>query len=260
MDTNADQSADAAQTPPEAAGTGAGPRLHPVLFLVVAIVAGAAFFGISREIFPIFHVPGELLAPFPPPEIAVAREAAMSKARMLNASVALGIFGLLLGGLLGASEAAARRFGPGAWTRLVWGVLLGTGLGCLSGLLGQFLMEQLRYAHSLVPIARTTLAQMCALGTLGLGVGMAAGLGAGGRRRLLSYAGAGAFSGILAGLLFPVVCAFLMHRIKVEGIIIPGGVLGGRIEPSGLALWIGCLAAAVGLLVPWVTRGKAPTR
>jgi hypothetical protein len=234
-------------------------RLHPLLFLVLAIAAGGALFGISRAVFPIFHVPQELMIPFPPDEIAVAREAAMSKTRTLNAAVALGIFGLLLGGFLGTGEAAARRLG-GAWKKIFLGALLCAALGGLSGLVGQFLMEQLRYVDFLVPIARTTIAQVCALGILGLGVGMAAGLGAGGRRELMKYAGAGLFAGMLAGLLFPVICAFALHRVRVEGNLIPGGVLGGRIEPAGLALWIGCFVAAVGLLVPLTTRGKSAAR
>lgn len=257
---DADDGADAARTPSETTSRESQPGLPPVLFLVVAIAAGAAFFGVCKAALPIFRVPQELLVPMPPPEIAVAREAALSKARVLNATVALGVFALLTGGLLAAGEAAVRRFDGGALMRLGVGAVLGTALGCLSGLLGQFLMEQLQFVESLVPITRTTIVQACTLGMLGLGVGTAVGLGAGGRRRAFTCVGAGVLSGILAGVLFPVACAFLMHRAKMEGVAVPGGVIGGRIESWALALWVGFFVVAAGLFIPLVTRGKTSTR
>jgi hypothetical protein len=228
------------------------------VFLVAAIAAGTVFFGVSKTVFPIFLFPEELLVYEPPPEIAAAQVAASKRVHVLNATVALGILGLLMAGLLGGAEAAARRLERGALMGLGVGAVIGTAVGSLSGLVGQSLMEQLQTAGSLVPITRTTVTQTCTLGMLGLGVGAAVGLAAGGRRRLLTYVGAGALSGILAGLLFPVACAFVMYRVETEGVTIPGGVLGGRSEVWGLALWVGLFVAAVGLIIPLVTRGKTP--
>jgi len=253
---SADESADAARTPPRTTSGGTELRLHPLLFLVVAIAAAAAFLGVCKTVFPIFHVPAELLVYEPPPEIVAAQKAASSRAHVLNAAVALGILGLLMGGLLGAGEAAMRRFDRGALMGLAVGAVLGTAVGCLSGLLGQSLMEQLLFVRFLVPIARTTLGQTSTLGLLGLGVGAAVALAAGGGRRLLTFAGAGALSGIFAGMLYPVTCAFVMYRVETEGATIPGGVIGGRSETWGLALWVGFLVAAMGLIIPLVTRRK----
>ncbi len=253
---NSDESADAARTPPQTTIGGAELRLHPLLFLVVAITAGAAFLGVCRPVLPIFYVPEELLVYEPPPEIVLAQKAASSRADLLNATVALGIFGLLMASLLGAGEAAARRFERRALIGLAVGTVLGTAVGCMSGLLGQALMEQLRLMRSLTPITQTTLAQICTLGMLGLGVGTAAGAARGSRRQLLTFAGAGAASGVLAGLLFPVACALVLYGVETEGVTIPGGVLRGRSETWGLVLWTGLLVAAVGLIIPPVTRGK----
>jgi len=252
---SADESVDAAPTPPQTNG-GTELRLHPLLFLVVAIVAGAAFLGVCKTAFPIFQFPEELLVYEPPPEIVAAQRAASSRTHVLNAAVALGILGLLMAALLGAGEAAARRFDRGALIGLAVGTVLGTAVGCASGLLGQALMEQLRLVRSLVPITQTTIAQICTLGMLGLGVGAAVGAARGSRHRLPAFAGAGAVSGVLAGLLFPVACAFVLYGVETEGVTIPGGVLGGRSETWGLALWTGLLVAAVGLIIPLVTRDK----
>ncbi len=253
---NSDESADAARTPPQTTIEGADLRLHPLLFLVVAITAGAAFLGICRLVLPIFRVPEELLIYEPPPEIVLAQTEASIRAHVLNATVGMGILGLLMAGLLGAGEAAARRFERRALIGLAVGTVLGTVVGCMGGLLGQTLVEQLRLTRSLVPITQTTLAQICTLGMLGLGVGTAAGAARGSRRRLLTFAGAGAASGILAGLLFPVACASVLYGVETEGITIPGGVLGGRSDTWGLVLWTGLLVAAVGLIIPPITRGK----
>lgn len=251
-----DESVDAARTPPQTTNGGTELRLHPLLFMVVAMAAGAVFVGVCQTAFPIFHFPEELLVYEPPPEIVAAQRAASSRTHVLNATVALGIFGLLMAALLGAGEAAARRFDRAALIGLAMGTVLGTAVGCMSGLLGQALMEQLRLVRWLVPITQTTIAQICTLGMLGLGVGAAVGAARGSRRRLPAFAGAGAFSGVLAGLLFPVACAFVFYGVETEGVTIPGGVLGGRSEAWGLALWTGLLVAAVGLIVPLVTREK----
>jgi hypothetical protein len=48
-----------------------------------------------------------------------------------------------------------------------------------------------------------------------------------------------------------------MYRVETEGVTIPGGVLGGRSETWGLVFWVGLLVAAVGLIIPFVTRRKA---
>ncbi|HID76939.1 MAG TPA: hypothetical protein EYP56_13205 [Planctomycetaceae bacterium] len=233
-------------------------RLPRSLYLVLGIAAGAALFGICEAVFPIFHAPGELLVPFPPPEVAVAREAALSKARMLNAVAALGTLGLLLGGLLGIGEAAARRFGEGALKRVPVAAVLGVALGGAAGIVGHLLTEGLGAVQALTPLGRTTVVQAVMLGVFGGGVGASVGLVAGGRRSLLSGCAAGVAAGVAAGLLFPVVCSLLMHRVKTE-VVIPGGVVGGRREPVALALWIGFVILALSLVIPLARRRKKPS-
>lgn len=232
-------------------------QLHPLLFLLLAIVAGAIFVGVSQAYFPAVPFPAEMQIEEPTPEQAAAQTAAEIRSRVLSAAVAAGVLGLLMGGFLGIGEAVARRFTGGVLLRLVVAVVLATVMGALSGLLGQGLLERVRSMVSLVPIARTTLAHACTLAIFGLGVGAAAGLVGGGGRRVLTCLGAGAISGILVGLVFPVFCAFVMYRVETEVAVIPGGVVGGRSELPGLLLWTGLLAAAIGIILPLVTREKA---
>lgn len=254
--SSVDGSTDVSSTPPRKASSGTELRLHPLWFLILAVVAGVAFVVISQPIFPIFRVPDELWIGEPTLEEAAAQLAAGRKARALNATIGMGLFALLMGGLLGIGEAAAGRFEAGSSVRLAVGVLLGTALGCLGGLLGQLLLERLQLVESLVPIGRTTIAHACTLGIFGLGVGTAVGLVARGPRRLWTCVGGGGVSGLLVGLVFPGLCALVMYHVETEITVIPSGLIGGRSERGGLALWTGLSVAGIGIILPLVTRGK----
>jgi hypothetical protein len=254
--TDAESSGEVAQQAGKSVAATPEMQLPIVMLLVLALISGAIFFFVAQVVLPIFECPEELRVPMPPPEIAVAREKAMSLARMQNASVAGGLLGLLLGLLLGVGEAAARRAGSSAFTRVGVGAVLATVLGGLGGLLGQLVIEQLMYAEAVVPITRTTVAEIVGLGLLGLGVGLAVGLVAASGRTVASYAAGGAVAGVLAGALFPTACAVLFHRVKTDGILIPGGVLGGRVELAGLALWTLMIVLCIALLLPFAGRQR----
>lgn len=253
----ADASMDVSNIPSQGPSNGAELKLHPLCFFLLAVVAGLVFLFASQRFFPVFRIPDELQVMFPTREQGIAQKAAGKTATALNVIVSLGGLGFVLSGLLGLGEAAARRFKGRILARLLLGVLLGTTVGCLSGLVGQPLLERLKPIDALVPIARTTLAYAFTLAIFGLGQGAAVGLVAGGGRRLLTYMGAGAMSGILAGLVFPVLCAFVMYGAETEAATVPERLIGDHRESWGLVLWLALIVAAIGIIIPLVTRRKA---
>jgi hypothetical protein len=233
-------------------------RITTTLCLILAILACGILAGAVIIGFPIFHVPAELMVPFPPEEIAVAREASMRHVAMLNATVAMGVLGFLMSVLLGMGEAAARRFSEGTVVRLVVGIILATAVGCVSGVVGQFLVQLLHVPEGpLTPIVRTFLVQAGMFGLFGLGVGAALGFVAGGARTAGAVAVSGLLAGIVAAFVFPVTSAFVTPDLSTE-VVMPGGVLRGQKHTLGLALYLGLLAVALGLILPFGSRGAKP--
>ena len=92
-EVDAAESADLPQTPSSALSEPSSAGLALARSLILALAAGGIVACVVLAVFPLFTVPAELLAPFPPPEIAVAREASVLQCRMLNAIVALGSLG-----------------------------------------------------------------------------------------------------------------------------------------------------------------------
>ena len=246
--------------PSEALDGHAALRLHPLLYLLAAIVAGAAFFGIYQAVFPIYRVPKDLLQMFPSEEDAAAREVAFNWARAIHAAISLGTLGLLLGGLLGAGEAATRRFAGGTLARLVAAAILSTALGCLGGLLGSYIWIRTVPFHLDHQLGWAMVSQICMMGLLGIGVGLAVGLVIGRGRTLLSAAVAGSAAGVLAAILFPIVFGLLLPHVATD-VVIPdgsGGIFGCVSQRGlfGLIGWIGFPVVAIGLILPIVNRRR----
>ncbi len=261
-EVDAAESADLPQTPSSALSEPSSAGLALARSLILALAAGGIVACVVLAVFPLFTVPAELLAPFPPPEIAVAREASVLQCRMLNAIVALGSLGFFMSLLMGTGEAAVRRFSGGTIGRLVAGVVLATIVAGLSGALGQFLTQQLATVKSLVPIARSSLTQACMLGLFGAGVAAAVGLVVGGGRTARLNIVSGLMAGILVSFLFPVVCALALPNLQTE-VAIPGsGTVGvDHKNAMGLVLYIGLIVVMLGALIPlgnW-RRGKKRT-
>ena len=254
MDPNADvaKSADVRR-----ASSSALLRLPIILSLILALIAGGILVGVVIAWFPIFLVPSELMAMFPPEPIARAREASIKQTAMLNATVALGILGVLMTVLLGAGEAAARRFADGTVARLVVGVVLGTAVACASAVVGQLLAQTLYTPEpSLSPIVLTFIVQACMLGLFGLGVGAALGFVAGGARTAGVVAMSGLIAGIVAAFVYPVASTFLTPSLQTE-FVMPGGVLRGQKHTVGLVLYLGLLVVSLGLILPLASRGTS---
>ena len=210
--------------------------------------------------FPVVDVPQKLTVMFPPPEIAVAHEASVRQKAMINAAVALGILGLLMSGLLGTAEAAARRFADGTVVRLIAGIVLATAVGCASGVVGQLLVQLLHTPDSAIsPTVRTFIVQAGMLGLFGLGVGAALGFIAGGARTAGVVAVSGLLAGIVAAFVFPVATTFLTPDLRTE-VVMPGGVLRGQKHTLGLAMYLGLLVVALGLMLPLGSRGTSRKR
>ncbi|MCU0959960.1 MAG: hypothetical protein MUF48_07625 [Pirellulaceae bacterium] len=231
-------------------------RLPTFVCVFLCLVAGGILIGLVNAMFPIVDVPAELLVRFPPPEIAVAREASIKQTNMVNAMAALGILGLLMSGFLGLGEAAARGFGGGTMRRLVPGMVLATGVGCLSGIVGQLLVQQLHSPDGdMAPVIMTFLVQAGMLGLFGIGLGAALGFVAQGVSGVGTVMVSGLLAGLLAAFFFPVVSTFAAPDLHTE-VVMPGGVLRGQRHIVGLVLYIGLIVIAWGLIIPLGNRRR----
>jgi hypothetical protein len=244
--------------PPVAAAATSSPGAGQVMIgsLLASAIAAAAFFLVAPEIFPIFKCPEELLIPMPPDEIAVAREAALSQARILNAATALGMLSLLLSVSFIAIAAAVHRAKGGVTPiRIVLSVIIATGCGFLGGLAGQFVIEQLTFVHSIDSIVRSSLSQMIGLAIFGAGLGLANGLLAK-ARPLTPALASGVVAGVIGGFLFPVVSGLLMHKALTDGVLIPGGLVVYGKDPTVLTVWVGITAVLTTLVIAFASCRK----
>ncbi|MBM4088945.1 MAG: hypothetical protein FJ276_05855 [Planctomycetes bacterium] len=192
---------------------------------------------------------------------------------MTNSIAALGVLGAVLSGVLGFGEAAAKRFAPRSLGMLVIGLVLGAAAGGLAGVLGHWVAKLVWSVDALSALGRTCITHFVTLGVLGAGVGLALGLVRGGRR-VFSVVVLCAISGVLAGLIYPVLaCAFPKSATELEiagdalgvadvalppdvvrtmAYLVPGGVTGVGDKPDVvlLILWTGLLTLSIGLVVP----------
>ncbi len=244
-----------AKSQPSSAG------LALVRSLILALAAGTLAAAVALTVLPLFDVPAELRVPFPPPEIAVAREASTLQCRLLNAVVFMGSLGFFMSLLMGVGEAAVRRFSGGVVGRLVAGVVLATIVAGLSGALGQFLTQQLFVAKFSVPVTRTVLAQACMLGLFGIGVAAAVGLVVGGVRGAGTNVVSGLMAGILVAFLFPLICSLMLPNVHTE-VAIPGAgsVREAEAHLVALAFYLLMITVTLGVLIPLGSWRKGKRR
>jgi len=221
-----------------------------------ALVGAAIFVVICIAVFPVFRfLPKRLSVPFPPPKVAVEREATTNLYQMYNAIIALSILGALVGGCLAFGESFTRGFRRRNIGAVILAVFVGAAMGALAGFAGHMLQNQLAPIKGLAPMGRTVLVQMLTLAVLGIGLGIGVGLAAGGVPSAVRRAGFGGTAGLLSGLLFPVVCAFVVSRAKTE-VVVPGGVVWGRSEWLALVLWAGLFVLILGFVLPMEHKRK----
>lgn len=225
----------------------------PAKIVLLGLSAGVIFAVVCIAVFPIFRLSLRLAAPFPPPAVAIEREQTIARNNMLNGAIALGMLGALVSGIVATGEAQTRGQLGRRWLAIAAGAVLAAGCGVVGGLAGHQVQTLLAELDAIPPLGRTVLVQMVTLAFLGVGIGGAVGLVAGGWHQAISRLPLGGAAGLLAGLLFPIVCSLVAARIKTE-VIVPGGVVGGRSEWIGLAIWTGLFILVLGFVLPMQTR------
>jgi hypothetical protein len=69
----------------------------------------------------------------------------------------------------------------------------------------------------------------------------------------------GLLAGIVAAFVFPVATTFLTPDLRTE-VVMPGGVLRGQKHTLGLAMYLGLLVVALGLMLPLGSRATSRKR
>jgi hypothetical protein len=218
--------------------------------LATALLAGLATWGILQATGPVFVIPEEfahLPAPAPADKL-LELDQAMTIANRSNATLALGLFGLLLGALLATAEAASRhRAGTAILKGLLAGVVAGLA-GAVGGFAGSEAFTQTVQVTDWSPLAKTIAIQVGVLGLLGFGVGVGVGLPyAKGRLPIHGIVGA-VLGGVLAGIIYPAVVGYLLPTVDTE-MLVPGN-RGGRLP------WLLLTAGLIGLVATGLGKSR----
>jgi len=133
-------------------------------------------------------------------------------------------------------------------TALIAGVAciaVGAGLGSLAGYLGFRTYEAYNSSNELSELAKSIRVHAMALGTLGGGVGLAAGLFLGQRfSTAIKCLIGGLLAGVLTAIVYPVVVAFFFPQVVTKSFL--------PIAPKEQMLWLGMLTGLLGIIVPSV--------
>jgi hypothetical protein len=228
----------------------------PLNAALFALAGGAIAWIVLQVCHPMFGNPAELLdtakqgRTFAEQQSALA--AAIPKANRYDAMLALAVVGALVGGGLGMAELVAHRSRkPVIIIATVVATFIGASAGVVGGLLGDLLYVSIKPAMEPLSLSGTVQIQLVTLGVLGAGIGL--GLGAAtGRILAAGYClFVGLLAGLGAGLLYPVILAFVLPGVQTQ--------LAVPYTGSSRLLWIALIAGLLGLIVPGTaTRRPLP--
>lgn len=238
---------------PTTAGTEVQTTELPVAPIAAVLFGLLTIFVVALHLaFPLIKPAPELLVPFPPDEIAVAREAAFQRGRLLNPLIAMSSLAFLTAIALPLVLSKKVSMAAG-WTKLlVPNALLAAVLAACGVGLGHLIFESTN-SESL-GITRTFLARWVEFAFFGCGVGAAVGAALGGRVLALEKA---LTTGLVANI-----GALLLDLIYVPiataqvDVLVPGGVSWGNKD----LLALGLFAAALGISVTIGLTNKGKKR
>jgi hypothetical protein len=237
-----------------------GPVAKPTTLAIgpllgVLVVFGVVFYAALTAFFPLVTPTQEQLAPFPPEEIAVAREQAFAQGRWLNPLIALTGFAIVLALVLPqvtkGSQASSKS---GIANSATWAVLaaLLTALGVTAAWgFTEFVALPKSYA-----MLKTVAGHCVEVGFFSAGVCMAVGAIKNGKGAAADFASRGFLIGFVAAIAFDIALV-MVPRMQVDNLF-PGGVIWGNRDPLALASWIGVLLVSVLLTLLGVGRKSQP--
>lgn len=231
------------------------PRTTPLVPTVAVLaVAGVALFGLMAWFFPLVTPTEEQLRPFPPDEIALARERSFALGRWLNPLISMTAFAFVLSLILPLVTASQQPAKPGLMKILLWA--MGAALLTLVGVTLAWLVTEFIHLPKDYTMLQTVLGHCLEIGFFTAAVAMAVGAFQGGRVVATDNASRGFLIGFLTAIAFDVV-AVMFPRAQVDSLF-PGGVIWGNRDPYILAVWIGVLVFCVLLTLLGVGRKSKP--
>jgi hypothetical protein len=229
--------------------SGESPRvalaLSPWTSLVLALVAGAANWGVIQAVHPVFHIPARFHAAMGAGDEAfAANRRAQDQVERSHAMLYVGSLGLLIGLALGLREGTLR----GSLLAPVFAAPLGGLGGALGGFLGCLVYEYVRRKVGQAELIHTIAAQLLLGLPLGSGVGLGLGLATRTARGTLRPALGGAAAGILAAILYPVGVSILLPAASTDALLPE--------ERAAQLFWLALLSGLIGLLIPFAGRQR----
>lgn len=225
----------------------------PRLWLAgILLLCGALTTAVAHVWFPVLRPAEELMVPTPPPEIAIAREAALSRCRLLNSLMVLGLFSVTAGAGLGGAAAAKRGGQPSVPSSAALGAVSALLLGGLGVAAGHMIMDYLNVDPTVL-MYKTMGAQTVLMALLGAGLGLAIGLGLRRPGSIAAFTGKGSVAGILAAIIYLLLTGVVFSDSQTD-YLIPGGVLAGGKDLPILLTWLGSTIVGQVALLPLAYR------
>ena len=187
------------------------------------------------------QVMGETLSRMNPTTLQTDMAAATKRVRLQNVVLSLGLVGLACGSLLGLFAGLAGRSARGAAAGLVLGAILGGAFGVVGGWLAVALDNALKHSPYLNPSKRTILTQALAFGSIGMAVGLAAGILRGRAAQLWRPVGAAVVGGVAAAFVY-VLLADLAFSVQQTDLAVPD-------ERSGRLCWTLSAGVLMGVML-----------
>ena len=254
-------------TPSETAPTGSASTaggatvqrlaLRPILGLVFGLLGGGVAVGLLfwPASYPWF-VPSlkvdlvEADAQPPAGETPEERAARHSLERK-NRAFAVGMLGVLLGGLLGIGEGLGRKSVRSVLSIGIAGILLGALFGCLGGIFGHLVTTAYEGNADTSDMLVSMLIQAVTFASLGLGIGLMLGLSTKRARVTIRAVFGGVLAGVMAAAIYGIGVAVCFPNVHANAVI-PDG-FGGELIGAYL-MWAGAGTLLIGFIVPSVAE------
>jgi hypothetical protein len=219
----------------------------------LAILGGIVVWAILQASFPRMKLPREFEEHHDtPPDVREAAKIYQKKMAIVNSTFAMGVFGVVLGGMAALAWLGKQRSKLLGLLAALAAALISGGFGWLAGYAGAAIFEKARASGTDLELTSNLMMHTAMLSIVGGGVGLA--VGALMIRTWKAVAGAlvaGSAAGFLAGAAYVTLAALLILSARTH-LIIPGDPQ--QIFHPERILWIGLTA----LLTGWIIAAFTP--